>query len=172
MISFEGVNQFCVRRLLWILTSEHKLNIVMIKLGVTSPVSVGSYSVLVLSHILHVLHNPDITACCCPPTDPCSHQPPVTDCMTRRDSRDSVTRDSPRHITAMLPSVLQTVCLTECGDVSSARCGHCTAQPGPAAAAAAAIRNKTGSGHQHRDSGATQCTVGTVGTLATEHEGP
>ena len=62
MISFEGVNQFCVRRLLWILTSEHKLNIVMIKLGVTSPVSVGSYSVLVLSHILHVLHNPDITA--------------------------------------------------------------------------------------------------------------
>ena len=133
MISFEGVNQFCVRRLLWILTSEHKLNIVMIKLGVTSPVSVGSYSVLVLSHILHVLHNPDITACCCPPTDPCSHQPPVTDCMTRRDSRDSVTRDSPRHITAMLPSVLQTVCLTECGDVSSARCGHCTAQPGPAA---------------------------------------
>ena len=38
--------------------------------------------------------------------------------------------------------------------------------------AAAAIRNKTGSGHQHRDSGATQCTVGTVGTLATSMRDP
>ena len=76
MISFEGVNQFCVWRLLWILTSEHKLNIVMIKLGVTSPVSVGSYSVLVLSHILHVLHNPDITAAAAHPMTPAatSHQ--------------------------------------------------------------------------------------------------
>ena len=47
---------------------------------------------------------------------------------------------------------------------------HCTARPS-CCCAAAAIRNKTGSGHQHRDSGAVEphCTVGTLGT---EHEGP
>ena len=102
------------------------------------------------------------------PLTPANLQTPVTDCMTsdRSWQRD---RDSTSHITAPLRganSLSDWVwrCL-QCKVWTL----HCTARP--SCCCAAAIRNKTGSGHQHRDSGAVEphCTVGTLGT---EHEGP
>ena len=176
MISFEGVNQFCWKRpFVWISASELKLNIVIIKLGVTlsplrSLLSVGSYSVLVLSHILDVLHNPDFTACCCPPTDPCQ---PADTSLGLHDKWQFVTA---WHGTAPVTSLLLLRAVNSLSDWvwRCLQCKvwtlHCTARPS-CCCAAAAIRNKTGSGHQHRDSGAVEphCTVGTLGT---EHEGP
>ena len=102
----------------WILTSEqaqyHHHQARRHIISARSLLSVGSYSVLVLSHIPDVLHNPDFTACCCPPTDPCQ---PADTSHGLHDKWHIVTawqrdRDSTRHITVTAPCCKLTVWLS------------------------------------------------------------